>query len=273
MAVSKNLFGLWGKLPANLKLRVERWWFERISSLETGTDFLFMDYGYANLDPQEKRLVLQARDEDHRYAIQLYHRVASLINWEGLAGLEVGCGHGGGASYILRYLKPKLLIALDLTANAIRFCNRHYSRHSLSFLCANAELLPFPDNSFDVVLNIESSLLYRNIERFFREVIRVLKPNGSFLYADYRRDHEVDRWYGQLKESGLQLLSEEDISANVAEALILDRERKQRLIDQYVPKLLHGTFRDFAGLKDGNDDEARLFRNGKKVYLRFVLRK
>jgi ubiquinone/menaquinone biosynthesis C-methylase UbiE len=271
--VSKSLYGLWRKLPANLKLRVERWWFERISAFDPGADFLFMNYGCANLDPQEERLALQARDEDHRYSIQLYHRVASCMNWQGLAGLEVGCGHGGGASYLMRYLKPKSLVALDLTANAIRFCTRQHSLQGLAFLRGNAEALPFPDNAFDVVFNIESSLLYKHIERFFDEVVRVLKPNGTFLYADYRRKRKVDRWYGQLKESGLQLLSEEDISANVAGALILDRERKQRLIDQYVPKILHGTFSDFAGLKDGNDDEARLFKNGKKVYLRFVLRK
>jgi ubiquinone/menaquinone biosynthesis C-methylase UbiE len=260
-------------LPPALQLRVERWWFERISSFDADEDLLFMNYGYAYLDSREERPVLQTRDEKHSYGIQLYHRVASAIPWQGLVGLEVGCGHGGGASYVMRYCKPRSLIALDLTANAIRFCMQHHSLQGLSFLRGNAEALPFPDNAFDVVLNVESSLLYRNVERFFHEVVRVLRPNGTFLYADYRKKHLVDHWERQLKNSGLKLINEEDISANVAEALLLDRERKQQVIDKYVPKILHGTFSDFAGLKDGRNGDSQLFKNGEKVYRRFVFRK
>ena len=44
--------------------------------------------------------------------------------------------------------------------------------------------LPFPDASFDVVLNVEASNDYGDRRRFFREVARVLKPDGIFLYAD-----------------------------------------------------------------------------------------
>jgi len=68
-------------------------------------------------------------------------------------------------------------------------------------------------------------------------------------------------------------MSEEDVSANVAAALTLDGARKQKLIEHYVPKILHGTFSDFAGVKNGNHDESQLFKNGEKVYLRFVFHK
>jgi len=83
----------------------------------------------------------------------------------------------------------------------------------------------------------------------------------------------VDQWERQLKNSGLRLIHEEDISANVAEALLRDRERKQKVIDTYAPRILHGTFGDFAGLKDGRNGDSQLFKNGEKVYRRFIFRK
>jgi SAM-dependent methyltransferase len=47
-----------------------------------------------------------------------------------------------------------------------------------------AMALPVADASFDVVTNVESSHCYPDIEAFYREVARVLRPGGIFLYTD-----------------------------------------------------------------------------------------
>ena len=59
-----------------------------------------MNYGYAPLDPQTEKLVLDDADESDRYCIQLYQHVASAVDRLGLSVLEVGSGRGGGSGYI-----------------------------------------------------------------------------------------------------------------------------------------------------------------------------
>ena len=57
----------------------------------------------------------------------------------------------------------------------------------------------FADNSFDILINVESSLYYPRVESFLREVVRVLKPSGYFLYADIRFVEEIEIWKKQLQ--------------------------------------------------------------------------
>ena len=43
--------------------------------------------------------------------------------------LEVGCGRGGGASYVARYLRPRSVTAVDVAPAAVDFCRqRGYPR-------------------------------------------------------------------------------------------------------------------------------------------------
>ena len=58
----------------------------------------------------------------------------------------------------------------------------------------NAESLPFADESFDAVINVEASHGYPDFPRFLAEVARVLRPGGHFLYADFRGFLEYDDW-------------------------------------------------------------------------------
>ena len=44
------------------------------------------------------------------------------------------------------------------------------------FVQGNAESLPFADQSFDVVINVEASLHYLDFARILTEVKRVLRP-------------------------------------------------------------------------------------------------
>ena len=84
----------------------------------------FMNYGYAF---EKSPLVLDEQDEPNRYFIGLYHHVAGAIDLSNKTLLEIGCGRGGGASYIARYLNPANTTAIDLSPAAIAFCRSHDS--------------------------------------------------------------------------------------------------------------------------------------------------
>jgi hypothetical protein len=73
-----------------------------LSRLLIRDDVLFLNYGYEEDPPMA--LPLAASDETDRFPIQLYHRTATQVNLAGKKVLEVSCGHGGGASYLMRAL-------------------------------------------------------------------------------------------------------------------------------------------------------------------------
>ncbi len=251
---------------------VIRRWYDQMSRIDRDADMTLMNYGWASLDASHVPVKLEETDEVNRYSIQLYHQVAGAVDLMDSDVLEVGSGRGGGASFIARYLKPRSMTGLDFSPRAIAFCKGHYSVPSLTFQQGNAERLPFEPASFDAVVNIESSHCYGSIPGFLREVHRVLRPGGHFLYSDYCQESQLDTLRHQMSQTGFSIQGETDISANVLKALKDDDSRKRELINRKVPGFLRGFFNEFAGLQGTRSYNSAL-RRGEKIYFRFVLEK
>lgn len=264
---------LYKHLPAVRQI-LTRTSYEYVSILDKDENVLLLNYGYADLDSGARPLPLCPIDEKHRYEVQLYHHVASTISsdWEGLVVLEASSGRGGGAYYIKRHFRPESITGVDFSRKAISFCNQHYEVDGLSFVHGDAEALDFPDASFDVVINIEASFYYPHVERFFNNVARILKPSGYFLYADMCYIEDLETWQAQLRKMGLMLLYEEDITPNVIKALALDRARRKKIIQQYVPGILHRPFDQFWGITGGGLSNCPDEMEG-RVYKSYVFRK
>jgi ubiquinone/menaquinone biosynthesis C-methylase UbiE len=212
-----------------------------LSSLLSRDDVLFLNYGYEEEPPMA--LPLASPDEPDRLPIQLYHRTATQVDLAGKKVLEVSCGHGGGASYVMRTLHPASYTGLDLNTVGIAFCRRRHDLPGLDFVHGNAESLPFPEQSFDAVINVEAAINYRDVPRFFAEVRRVLRPGGHFLYADIRYADEIDAWEADLADIRMQLLSEHVINTEVMRGL-----ENSRLLDQVTRRLPNvGFVRRIAG--------------------------
>ncbi|HYB39709.1 MAG TPA: class I SAM-dependent methyltransferase [Mycobacterium sp.] len=216
-----------------------------LSRLLTRDDVLFLNYGYEEDPPMA--LPLAASDEPDRFPIQLYHRTATQVDLAGKKVLEVSCGHGGGASYLMRTLHPASYTGLDLNTVGIEFCRKRHNLPGLDFVQGNAESLPFPDQSFDAVINVEAAINYQNVPRFFAEVERVLRPGGHFLYADIRYADEIAAWEAELANIPTRLVSEQVINAEVMRGL-----EKNRFLDQITRRLpniafLRGIANDYAG--------------------------
>ena len=247
-----------------------RRWYQYLAGYKL-TNWRFMNYGYAPLDDDEQPLVLETDDEFDRYAIQLYDRVAGAVPLQGRDVLEVGSGRGGGSSFVKRYHHPKQLTGVDFSAKAVRFCQENHAIDGLSFVHGDAEDLPFDDESFDAVINVESSHCYGSMTVFLREVHRVLRPGGHLLFADFRAVEGRDRLHKQVLETGMTVLEKQDVTPNVLEALRRDSERKLAMIQRSVNKRLVATFRQFAAIESSDLFEG--FRDGAAIYLCYALRK
>src|SRR5262249_34008 len=146
----------------------------------------FMNYGFANLERGAEPIPLSEAQEKDRFAIQNYHYLVEPIPLAGKDVLEVGSGRGGGAAYVNQTFAPRNLRGIDFSEAAARFCRNVHSIEGLSFVAGDAESIPLVDNSFDVVINVESSHCYASVEAFLSGVYRVLRPGGHFLITDLR---------------------------------------------------------------------------------------
>jgi SAM-dependent methyltransferase len=243
------------------------WWlcYDQLVRRVPSPDWAFMNYGYAPLEPTVSGPQLEVGDERDRLCIQLYDHTLDTVPLAGKDVLEVGSGRGGGASYLSRYRRPLSMTGLDFSQQAVDFCNRHRRAPGLSFTRGDALSLPFPDESFDAVINVESSHCYSSMETFVAEVHRVLRPGGSFLFADLRSRRGLDELHAVFAGSPLDLKREVDITANVLTALRLDNDRKLELIQRLIPGPFRRPFRAFAGIKGTMNYDK--FENGTLRYV------
>ena len=227
-----------------------------------------MNYGY---DAPNIELKLRPKDELERFSIQLYHYVSSHSNIKNKKVLEVGSGRGGGAAYIARYLEPSSVTGIDISDDAVSLCRDLYEIPNLDFVCGDSENIPFSENIYDVVINVESSHCYGSMERFLSEVYRVLKPGGSFLFCDFRTLEGIDELNEQFSKSDLQFINRTDITDNVIRGLDGLSDYREGHIKESVPLLIRGLFKTYAGIK--GTEIYNSFVAGKMIYICAVLKK
>lgn len=244
-------------------------WYELISLLDKKGLMRFMNYGYQDAN---SNLQLRVEDEKDRCNIQLYDRLVKDVNLSNKSLLEISCGRGGGIYYYATYFKLERIVGLDITNQAISFCKKKYKFNNATFVLGDAQNLPFSDNSFDVVVNLEASGNYPNLSCFFGEVTRVIKPGGYFAYADLRKTEEMDKWEDQIAELKLKLIAREDITQPVSSSLELTSQRKIKLINENIPRIFRSQFYEFAGTKDSNYVYNAL-KNREKLYIRYLFKK
>lgn len=222
-------------------------WYPFLTRRLRAEEVLFLNYAFEDDPP--RALVLDPDDEPNRACIQLYHHVATQVDLRGKSVLEVSCGHGGGASWLARTLRPARYTGLDLNPTGVAFCRRRHDVAGLAFVAGDAEDLPFSDASFDVVINVEASHCYPHFPKFLAEVARVLRPGGEFLYADFRFNQGLAEWERDLATAPLTLRGSRVINAEVLRGMNRNSARSVDLIVRHLPTWMHGLGRDFAGIK------------------------
>lgn len=209
--------------------------------------------------------------------------------------LDVGCGRGAGLLELAKIHPDFEYTGVDLSQGNIDTAQNvagpeHAS--NITWVCGNAEELPFPDGSFDIVVNVESSHCYPHFDAFVSEVARVLRPGGAFSIADMRAgdgaagsggvlpavsDYEdiMGTKTGDAAAGRLTLVNHEDITAAVVESrqavseTVLGRMRSKLPLASFNPVFYVMAL--FAGV-EGTPIYAR-FKNRNSVYVQSVLRR
>jgi ubiquinone/menaquinone biosynthesis C-methylase UbiE len=128
----------------------------------------------------------------------------------GLQVLDVGCGQGID---LARYsLAGARVTGVDLTARHVELASAHLDAMGLEgdVITADAEQLPFPDDSFDRASSNGVMHHTPDILAALREIRRVLRPGGQATVIVYNR-RSLHYWLNQVLYEGLwrrRLLSE-----------------------------------------------------------------
>lgn len=205
--------------------------FEALNGRVAGTKFdrflRFLNFGYAPLEGEEPPSTSLPRNLPNRDSALLLLHVVSDAPTDGLV-VEVGCGRGGNIGVLLDRLGARRAVGLDLSYSNVAFCRRSRSSEVASFVQADAERLPVADGAASLVVNIESSGCYPEVERFFREIARITVVGSWFCWADLARREMIDAYRRLLGVLGFEIVTDRDITDNVL-ASRSQRAERQRL--------------------------------------------
>ena len=93
--------------------------------------------------------------------------------------LELGTGTGLIQNRIQSVVKS--VVGVDISLGMLQ----HAKMKNLDVVCGDILDLPLPDNSFDVVYSYKVFPHIKNLPKAFKEIKRVLTPNGVFIVEFY----------------------------------------------------------------------------------------
>ncbi len=151
----------------------------------------------------------------HDYILESTHLAEILSQRVERNLLDVGCG-GGQAAIRMKERYPYLNITgIDTSKEMIASAARRARRkgYAIQFEVADAQVLPFPDASFDVVYSFGSAKHWPDPLKGIAECWRALMPGGELLIADATSDATLQEVHNFYSIAGLPNLVKKPISA------------------------------------------------------------
>jgi tocopherol O-methyltransferase len=142
-----------------------------------------MHHGYYGVDGQEQ--------QKNRRQAQI-DLIEEVLNWSGVQTaeniLDVGCGIGGSSLYLAGKFNAQ---ATGITLSPVQAARAKERAQDAGlsgrtqFQVADAQAMPFPDDSFDLVWSLESGEHMPDKTKFLQECYRVLKPGGRLILVTW----------------------------------------------------------------------------------------
>ncbi len=115
---------------------------------------------------------------------------------DGLRVLEIGCGNGVGAELLLTRFGASEVHAFDLDEKMVARAQRRllpFGPERAKVYRGDASHINAPDHSYDAVVNFAVLHHIPDWQAALREIARVLKPGGLFLFEDVTKQW-ILRW-------------------------------------------------------------------------------
>lgn len=190
---------------------------------------------------------------------------------DAVRALEIGCGRGGGAAFLVEERPRLAYLGLDLSREHVKVCRRRFpGSDRAQFAVADAARLPVAEARFDVAFSIEACHHFESFDSFCREVARALRPGGWLLLAGIWVAGEDPR--PSMEAAGFEVTERADITGNVVASLARTSVLRERLVDSLgLPARFRPFLTSWAGVRGSGSYEE--LASGERVYLRFRLRR
>jgi SAM-dependent methyltransferase len=209
--------------------------FDELNARLAGTTYdrhlRFLNFGYEPLEGEPRPGPSLPVAFPNKDAARLVFAVIGDTDLTGARVLDVGCGRGGAVGLLARYAGARSLVGLDLSAGNVAFATTTATPGTTAFAQGSAEQLPFAGGRFDAVFNLESSACYPSMASFYREVARVVRPGGAFLYADLFPEAVQQPCRDALAACGFDVLAERDITEQVVRSRTRRAERQRKALE------------------------------------------
>lgn len=122
----------------------------------------------------------------------------------GVYDLVVDVGTGAGFTAFAAAPYARSVLATDITPQMLIQARKLAAGRGLDnvgLIAAEAESLPFPGNSVDVVTCRQAAHHFHDLPKALAEVHRVLKPGGAYLFTDpvAPESDDGDRWMNDVE--------------------------------------------------------------------------
>ncbi len=116
--------------------------------------------------------------------------------------VDVGSGTGDLINLILKLKKNNSIYAVDLNSEMLKYSEKRHKNKNITFLRANAEKLPFNNNSIDKYIISFCLRNVTNIDNTLKESYRILKPGGVFYCLEFSSPESnlIKQLYNQYKK-------------------------------------------------------------------------
>jgi ubiquinone/menaquinone biosynthesis C-methylase UbiE len=144
----------------------------------------------SNFIDYEKDKSFYSKYDEFRYRTEghILHEL-DAIDFRGKKTLEIGLGQGADSMQIID--RGALYYGIDLTEESVRRVKerfRLFDRNYCEVQVANAEKIPYEDNSFDIVYSHGVIHHSPRIGLIVEEIHRILKPGGQAVIMLYHKN-------------------------------------------------------------------------------------